>query len=176
MQEDFPQSCMCRARTRQPVLQKRAWQFGHAYAVASPQPPQTPGSVTRTGAAAWWGGALRGLLVRLRFMPPGTVTDRALRWMKTAGSEAQRCGRLVISPQLLPRRLRQRPQFVAGAAEGHGDARVEHVAQLAEDDALLVTAQRRERHGIAGGAPAAKNERLEFFIYIRVVRYSLGYL
>jgi hypothetical protein len=37
--------------------------------------------------------------------------------------------------------LRQRPQLAAGAAEGHGDARVEHVAQLAEDDALLVTAQ-----------------------------------
>ena len=59
---------------------------------------------------------------------------------------AQRCGSLVISPQLLPRRLRQRPQLAAGTAEGHGDARIEHVAQLAEDDAQLVTAQRRERH------------------------------
>ena len=29
--------------------------------------------------------------------------------------------------------------------EGHGDARVEHVAQLDEDDALLVAAQRRKR-------------------------------
>ena len=33
-------------------------------------------------------------------------------------------------------RLRQRPQLAAGAAEGHGDARVEHVAQLDEDYAL----------------------------------------
>jgi hypothetical protein len=52
----------------------------------------------------------------------------------------------MISPQLLPLRLRHRPQLAAGAAEGHGDARIEHVAQLAEDDALLVTAQRHERH------------------------------
>ena len=59
---------------------------------------------------------------------------------------ATSCGHLVISPQLLQQRLRQRPQLAAGAAEGHGDARIEHVAQLAEDDALLVTAQRRERH------------------------------
>jgi hypothetical protein len=52
----------------------------------------------------------------------------------------------VVSPQLLTLRLCQRPQLAAGGAEGHGDARIEHVAQLAEDDALLVTAQRRERH------------------------------
>ena len=39
----------------------------------------------------------------------------------------------MISPQLLPLRLRHRPQLAAGAAEGHGDARIEHVAQLAED-------------------------------------------
>ena len=58
---------------------------------------------------------------------------------------AQRCGRLVVSLQLLARRLRQLPQLAAGAAEGHGDARVEHVAQLDEDDALLVAAQRRQR-------------------------------
>jgi hypothetical protein len=33
------------------------------------------------------------------------------------------------------------------AAEGHGDARIEHVAQLAEFDAQLVTAQLRgQRH------------------------------
>ena len=35
------------------------------------------------------------------------------------------------------------------AAEGHGDARVEHVAQLDEDDELLVAAQRRQRHRAA---------------------------
>eukprot|EP00964_Phaeocystis_antarctica_P107660 scaffold72338_cov51-Phaeocystis_antarctica.AAC.3 len=60
--------------------------------------------------------------------------------------EAQRCGRLVISPQLLQQRLRRRPQLIADAAQVHGSARLEHVAQLDEEDALLVTAQRRQRH------------------------------
>eukprot|EP00964_Phaeocystis_antarctica_P128491 scaffold92278_cov62-Phaeocystis_antarctica.AAC.10 len=60
--------------------------------------------------------------------------------------EAQRCGRLIISPQLLQQHLRQPPHLAAGAAVAHGDARIEHVAQLAEDDALLVTAQLRQRH------------------------------
>eukprot|EP00964_Phaeocystis_antarctica_P004918 scaffold2667_cov72-Phaeocystis_antarctica.AAC.4 len=46
---------------------------------------------------------------------------------------AQRCGHLVISPQLLPQRLRQLPQLTTRAAEVHGQARFEHVAQLAED-------------------------------------------
>ena len=52
---------------------------------------------------------------------------------------------LVVCLQLLPWRLRQLPQLAARAAEGHGDARVEHVAQLDEDDELLVAAQRRQR-------------------------------
>ena len=47
---------------------------------------------------------------------------------------AQCCGRLVISPQLLPKRLRRLPQLIGDAAEVHGDARIEHVAQLGEDD------------------------------------------
>ena len=64
---------------------------------------------------------------------------------------AQRCGRLVASLQLLPRRLRQLPQLVADAGEGHGDARVERVAQLDEEDALLVAAKRGQRHRAAGG-------------------------
>ena len=51
---------------------------------------------------------------------------------------------------LLPQRLRRRQQLVADAAQGHGHARVEHVAQLAEDDALLVTAQLRQRHRARG--------------------------
>eukprot|EP00964_Phaeocystis_antarctica_P100152 scaffold65836_cov54-Phaeocystis_antarctica.AAC.3 len=59
---------------------------------------------------------------------------------------AQQCGKHVTSPQLLQKRLRQRPQLAVGAAKGHGDAWIEHVAQLAEDDALLVTAQLRQRH------------------------------
>ena len=52
----------------------------------------------------------------------------------------------MISPQLLQQRLRQHAQLIAGAAELHGEARLEHVAQLGEEDALLVLAQRRERH------------------------------
>eukprot|EP00964_Phaeocystis_antarctica_P031838 scaffold18009_cov61-Phaeocystis_antarctica.AAC.5 len=59
---------------------------------------------------------------------------------------AQRCGRLMISPQLRQQRLRRRPQLIAGTAQGHGSARLKHVAQLDEEDALLVTAQCRERH------------------------------
>ena len=54
---------------------------------------------------------------------------------------AQCCGRLVVCLQLLPWRLRQLQQLAVDAAEGHGDARVERVAQLDEDDELLVTAQ-----------------------------------
>jgi hypothetical protein len=38
--------------------------------------------------------------------------------------EAQRCGNLVVTPQLLTLRLCQRPQLAAGGAEGHGDARI----------------------------------------------------
>eukprot|EP00964_Phaeocystis_antarctica_P152284 scaffold120117_cov59-Phaeocystis_antarctica.AAC.2 len=68
---------------------------------------------------------------------------------------AQGCGHLVISPQLLPQRRRQqRPQLAAGAAEVKGEARLERVAQLAEDDALLVTAQFRQRHRRAAGPSA----------------------
>eukprot|EP00964_Phaeocystis_antarctica_P045064 scaffold25924_cov66-Phaeocystis_antarctica.AAC.5 len=65
---------------------------------------------------------------------------------------AQCCGSLVISPQLLQQRLRRLPQLVANATQGHGDARIEHVAQLGEDDARLVTAQLRQRHRGAAGA------------------------
>jgi len=54
--------------------------------------------------------------------------------------------RIVVSLQLLALRLRQLPQLAAGAGEGHGDAWVEHVAQPDEDHALLVAAQRRQRH------------------------------
>ena len=68
---------------------------------------------------------------------------------------AQRCGRLVASLQLLQRYPRRRPQLVADAGQGHGDARVEHVAQLHEEDALLVAAQRGQRHRDARAARAA---------------------
>ena len=54
---------------------------------------------------------------------------------------AQRCGRLVVSLQLLQRYPRRRAQLVVDAAQGHGDARVEHVAQLHEDDSLHVAVQ-----------------------------------
>eukprot|EP00964_Phaeocystis_antarctica_P108719 scaffold73263_cov65-Phaeocystis_antarctica.AAC.2 len=70
---------------------------------------------------------------------------------------AQRRGHLMISPQLLPRRRRQkRPQLTAGAAEIHGASRLERVAQLAEDDALLVTAELRQRHRRARGPARAR--------------------
>ena len=60
---------------------------------------------------------------------------------------AQRCGHLVISPQLLPQRRRQKHlQLATGAAEVHGEARLERVQQLAEDDAVLVGAELRQRH------------------------------
>eukprot|EP00964_Phaeocystis_antarctica_P136680 scaffold101136_cov68-Phaeocystis_antarctica.AAC.2 len=59
---------------------------------------------------------------------------------------ATRCGRLVISPQLRQQCLRRHPQIAVDAAEGHGEARVKNVAQLGEEDALLVTAQLRQRH------------------------------
>ena len=52
----------------------------------------------------------------------------------------------MVSLQLLQRYPRRRAQLVADAAQGHGDARVEHVAQLHEEDALLVAAQRGQRH------------------------------
>ena len=59
---------------------------------------------------------------------------------------AQRCSRLVTSLQLRQQRLRRRPQLVADAAQGHGDARVEHVAQLDEEDGVLVAAELGQRH------------------------------
>eukprot|EP00964_Phaeocystis_antarctica_P052117 scaffold30492_cov33-Phaeocystis_antarctica.AAC.2 len=60
--------------------------------------------------------------------------------------EAYRCQPLVLNPQLLPQRLRLLPQPADGAAEVHRKARLENAAQMAEDDALLVLAQLRERH------------------------------
>ena len=58
---------------------------------------------------------------------------------------------------LLRRRRQQRPQLFVGAAEVHDEARLERVAQLAQDDALFVAAQLRERHrrracALGGGA------------------------
>eukprot|EP00964_Phaeocystis_antarctica_P116260 scaffold80203_cov73-Phaeocystis_antarctica.AAC.8 len=75
----------------------------------------------------------------------------------------------MISPQLRQQRLRRRPQLIAGAAQGHSDARLEHVAQLAEDhalrvlaqghsDARLVTAQLRQRHRGARRGGDARSE------------------
>eukprot|EP00964_Phaeocystis_antarctica_P087112 scaffold55232_cov63-Phaeocystis_antarctica.AAC.5 len=59
----------------------------------------------------------------------------------------------MISPQLRQQRLRQLPQLMAGTAQVHGGARLEHVAQLCEEDALLVAAQRHERHRAARAEP-----------------------
>ena len=52
----------------------------------------------------------------------------------------------MVSPQLLMHRLRRLPQLVTGAAEVHGEARFEHVAQLDEDYARFVAAELRESH------------------------------
>ena len=54
---------------------------------------------------------------------------------------------------LLQRYPRRRPQLVADAGQGHGDARVERIAQLDEEDALLVAAQPGQRHRGALAAP-----------------------
>eukprot|EP00964_Phaeocystis_antarctica_P054867 scaffold32268_cov58-Phaeocystis_antarctica.AAC.3 len=62
----------------------------------------------------------------------------------------------MVSPQLLQQRLRRLPQLFAGAAEVHGEAWLEHVAQLATDYALLVTAELRERHHRGAARAAAK--------------------
>ena len=40
---------------------------------------------------------------------------------------------LEYSTRTRQQRLRRRPQLIAGAAQGHGEARIEHVARLFED-------------------------------------------
>eukprot|EP00964_Phaeocystis_antarctica_P124924 scaffold88567_cov61-Phaeocystis_antarctica.AAC.6 len=77
---------------------------------------------------------------------PSNARSAALLAAPQPQLEAQRCGHLMISPQLRQQRLRRRPQLIAGAAQVHGEARIEHVPQLGEEDALLVTAQLRQRH------------------------------
>eukprot|EP00964_Phaeocystis_antarctica_P137595 scaffold102178_cov69-Phaeocystis_antarctica.AAC.5 len=73
---------------------------------------------------------------------------------------AQCCGHLMINPQLLPQRRRQQyPQLVTGAAQVPGEARLERVAQLAEDDAVLVGAELRQRHRGARAAARGDNAR-----------------
>ena len=68
---------------------------------------------------------------------------------------AKRCGRLVVSLQLRQQRLGRRPQPVAGAAKGHGGARVEHVARLLEDELKELIGQgdhcRGLRQSVLGG-------------------------
>ena len=46
-------------------------------------------------------------------------------------------------------------------AQGHGDARVEHVAQLDEEDALLVAAQLGQRHRDAGAPGRARGGEIQ---------------
>ena len=55
----------------------------------------------------------------------------------------------MLTPQLLHILPRQRPHMAGDGGEGHGNARVEHVDQLVEDDALLVTFQVQQRRGLA---------------------------
>ena len=70
----------------------------------------------------------------------------------------------MISLQLLQQRRRQKhPQLAAGAAEDHGEARLERVAQLAEDDAVHVGAQLRQRHRGARAVRAAVGDNARHF-------------
>eukprot|EP00964_Phaeocystis_antarctica_P116416 scaffold80357_cov63-Phaeocystis_antarctica.AAC.3 len=118
-----------------------------------------------------------------RCMPSGPAEVSARCSCSSAGSKepsprlvTQRCGGLVVSPQLRQQRLRRRPQLIAGAAQVHGGARLEHVAQLGEEDALLVTAQRHERHRGArrggGGYRANTGSSTGYYYYNRLLAVS----
>eukprot|EP00964_Phaeocystis_antarctica_P161688 scaffold133788_cov69-Phaeocystis_antarctica.AAC.1 len=91
-------------------------------------------------------GALAAPIPACPAAPEGLLRLAQLLAALQSHLAAQCCGRLVICPQLRQQRLRRRPQLTAGAAQVHGGARLEHVAQLGEEDALLVAAQRRQRH------------------------------
>eukprot|EP00964_Phaeocystis_antarctica_P009095 scaffold4934_cov63-Phaeocystis_antarctica.AAC.2 len=118
---------------------------------AHPRPAAQPAAARRCGLSFGRGAAPRAPAAPRPVSPasPGQP-QRALH----PHLAPQRCGHLVISPQLLQQRLRQRPQLAVGAGVAHGDAWIERVAQLAEDDALLVTAQLRQRHRAARAAAA----------------------
>eukprot|EP00964_Phaeocystis_antarctica_P115664 scaffold79647_cov59-Phaeocystis_antarctica.AAC.1 len=65
---------------------------------------------------------------------------------------------------LLPQRRRQKhPQPTAGAAEVPGEARLKRVAQLADDDAVLVGAELRQRHRGARAFAAVGGNARHFF-------------
>ena len=48
-------------------------------------------------------------------------------------------------------------------AEVHGEARLERIAQLAEDDALLVSAELRQRHRGARAPALARGDNARHF-------------
>ena len=70
-------------------------------------------------------------------------------------------------------RARRRAQLVADAGQGHGDARVVHVAQLHEEDALLVAAQPGHPHiATRAAAPRGGGEREDSSNLFGVVYWS----
>eukprot|EP00964_Phaeocystis_antarctica_P045062 scaffold25924_cov66-Phaeocystis_antarctica.AAC.3 len=137
---------------------------------ARPRPAPPPAAARRRGMRLRFpgGSAPRALAAPIPACPATPETGDLLRlaqhlatphakWSLSCNAHlaAQCCGHLVISPQLLQQRLRRLPQLVANATQGHGDARVEHVAQLGEDDARLVTAELGECHRGAGAREKA---------------------
>eukprot|EP00964_Phaeocystis_antarctica_P113379 scaffold77420_cov63-Phaeocystis_antarctica.AAC.4 len=112
----------------------------------------------KSGAACVGDLGVAGIGILQICQPSSRQRQRRWRWRRRRDSRLRElleravkvtaarleCPLHVVGPQLLPKRLRQRPQPVAGAAEVHGAARIEHVAQLDEDVALLVLAQLRE--------------------------------
>ena len=77
-----------------------------------------------------------GELRRLAQQPAGPTSRLLVEHM---------AGRHMLNLQLLALLQRRRPQLFADAAQGYGDARVEHVAQHEEDDAQFVIAQLGQR-------------------------------
>eukprot|EP00964_Phaeocystis_antarctica_P076001 scaffold46961_cov81-Phaeocystis_antarctica.AAC.4 len=137
---------------RQGASAQGSGQCRGACPAARPRPAPPPAAARRLGRLLGWrrGSATPALAASSPACPaePGQRErgDDTILAAPQNQLAAQRCHRLVLSPQLLPQFLRQRPQLGASAAEVHGEARLEHAPQTLEDAAVLVRAQLRERH------------------------------
>ena len=58
-----------------------------------------------------------------------SLEPRLAVYFSSASSEL----RALLTPALRQQLLRRRPQLMAGTAQGHGEARIEHVTHLFED-------------------------------------------